>query len=129
MLTLRAINFGTRSRLLTAAERVHQTVAHDVPQLGVARLRHDDQMLARRRHFDVAYRTGPRDGHRADLRRQRNWQPTGHRHQQRHRVAVAPGGGRAHRDTQQRVVVLVVLGDRPQPGDELDGGGGRAIDM
>lgn len=104
-------------------ERVNEAVAHDVPELRVADLRRDDEMLLGRRQHNRPEHAGARDGHRADLRRQRHRQPPGQRDQQRHRVAVAPGRRRAHRDAQQRRVALVVLRDRPQPRYQLAKGG------
>jgi len=98
---------------------VLQRVAHYVPLLNVAGIGGQDEVLLGRSQPNGtdASRSGHR--HRSDLRGQRGGQPAGERHEERYGIAVAPGGRRADRHAQQRVVVVVVLADRPQPGYQL----------
>lgn len=109
------VNRNLLHKCTLTSERVYKTIAHDVQQLWVARFRRYDQMLFGRCQLDAAKRPRSGDGHRADLRRQRHRQPSGKRHEQGNRVAIAPSGRRAHGDAEQGVVILFMFAKRPQP--------------
>lgn len=96
---------------------VLQRIAHYVPLLHITRIGGQNQMLLRWGQTDGTYHPSASDSHGAYLWGQRCGQPAGEGHQQRHSIAIAPGCGRAYGHAQQRVIIVIVLPYRTQPGD------------
>lgn len=98
---------------------MHQTIAHNVPQLCIADMRGNYQMLLRWCHHNRSNDTGARHRHRTNLWGQWNRQPTGQWDKQWHRVSITPSRCRSNCYAQQWCITFFMFGYRTQPWYQL----------